>query len=436
MIAVRRLALLLAGGLLGACALLSPQPIPTATQPPATLTPTEAVTSTSSPTIAPTPSQPGPPTAPPPTMAPTVGLPPLADGSEALILSIRMTDGASGWAIGGVGSDDQRLLRTENGGRSWRDVSPPIHEDWVDSGYRSVMAVRSAEAAWILRYRPLQSSVPTGDVAVVWVTDDGGAGWREGVPIAVSFLGTLSSPPYLVDVGTGQGWLLAHAGGAGMHQYPVSLLRTDDGALHWQVLFDPFEATGDGLMSCYKSGMAFGSAGVGLLTIESCPVTGAEVRLTHDGGETWQAKLLPEPESHPGIYDQAVCESHSPNVGQDGQLTVAVGCSLFDPESNEAFIYSSADGGSRWQAGPYPGGAVEYVDQETVWALSREIWRSLDGGQTWEQRKVVFWDGQFSFVSAEVGWAVARQDGELALVTTQDGGETWAIIEALIEAGE
>ena len=44
----------------------------------------------------------------------------------------------------------------------------------------------------------------------------------------------------------------------------------------------------------------------------------------------------------------------------------------------------------------------------------------------------VSWDGQFSFVSQQLGWAVARSETEIALVKTENGGESWSIIEPKI----
>ena len=46
--------------------------------------------------------------------------------------------------------------------------------------------------------------------------------------------------------------------------------------------------------------------------------------------------------------------------------------------------------------------------------------------------KTVNWDGQFSFVTRDAGWAVARNADEIAFLTTSDGGETWQEIEAVI----
>jgi hypothetical protein len=41
----------------------------------------------------------------------------------------------------------------------------------------------------------------------------------------------------------------------------------------------------------------------------------------------------------------------------------------------------------------------------------------------------VNWDGQFSFVDDLHGWAVARNEQEIALVRTQNGGTSWSILK-------
>jgi photosystem II stability/assembly factor-like uncharacterized protein len=56
------------------------------------------------------------------------------------------------------------------------------------------------------------------------------------------------------------------------------------------------------------------------------------------------------------------------------------------------------------------------------------MYRSADGGRTWSHVKVVNWDGQFSFVDPQNGWAVARENNDVALVKTSDGGGTWVQI--------
>ena len=56
----------------------------------------------------------------------------------------------------------------------------------------------------------------------------------------------------------------------------------------------------------------------------------------------------------------------------------------------------------------------------------------MDGGRSWDFVKTVQWDGQFSFVSDQVGWAVARQGEALALVSTTNGGRTWNLLKPSI----
>ena len=46
--------------------------------------------------------------------------------------------------------------------------------------------------------------------------------------------------------------------------------------------------------------------------------------------------------------------------------------------------------------------------------------------------KVVDWDGQFSWLDDRTGWAVARNDGALALVKTTNGGQVWDLLKPII----
>ena len=57
---------------------------------------------------------------------------------------------------------------------------------------------------------------------------------------------------------------------------------------------------------------------------------------------------------------------------------------------------------------------------ERGWALGRDIYRTVDGGATWSFVHAVTWDGQFSFVDDQHGWAVARNEQEIALVRTAE----------------
>lgn len=403
-----------------------PTPIPLPTSAPETQQASE-VTPTASPTHAASQTQTASPS--PATLPPHARLPSLPPAAELEIRWISMIDAQNGWALGAGPDDIQRALLTADGGRSWRDVSPPALEQLTTVKARLVGAFNGMDVGWVLRYVPAEPTTgPEEQIAVVWRTENGGQSWTASHPLDLPFVGGLGSPPYLRFGEPGRVWLMARAGGAGMHRYPVALLRSADEGMTWRMLEDPFEGTG--LQSCYKSGFAVQGSDYGLVTLESCPVEGAEVRFSRDGGMTWVSELLPPPAGEPSLFENAGCESRSPNMLSATEWVLAVVCRPFegDPEPRW-YLYRTEDGGETWQAQSYPGGDLFFLDERTIWALTRDLHLSRDGGETWELIKRVTWEGQFSFVSSEEGWAVARDGGEIALVRTTDGGRTWQIIE-------
>jgi photosystem II stability/assembly factor-like uncharacterized protein len=42
------------------------------------------------------------------------------------------------------------------------------------------------------------------------------------------------------------------------------------------------------------------------------------------------------------------------------------------------------------------------------------------------------WEGQFDFIDASNGWAVAHAGDQIALVRTTDGGRTWDELDPMI----
>jgi len=70
-----------------------------------------------------------------------------------------------------------------------------------------------------------------------------------------------------------------------------------------------------------------------------------------------------------------------------------------------------------------------FFDGQIGFLLGRDMYETRDGGETWDLIKTVNWDGQFSFVDEQNGWAIAKNKGEIALVRTEDGGRTWSQLE-------
>ena len=127
---------------------------------------------------------------------------------------------------------------------------------------------------------------------------------------------------------------------------------------------------------------------------------------------------------------------HSPTLFSDAHGALIVDCISYqgDEKMVSAYLFTTRDGGLSWERFDYPGGQLYFINQQTGFALGREIYRTRDGGLSWEQVKRVEWDGQFSFVDENLVWAVARDGDAIAFVKTEDGGRTWELLEPEIRS--
>ena len=138
---------------------------------------------------------------------------------------------------------------------------------------------------------------------------------------------------------------------------------------------------------------------------------------------------LPPPTSAKDLFDPpTLCGVHSPTLFSRESGAAVVRCTVgFDPDPRTAsFLYTTLDGGETWTSNPFPGDSLAFIDADLGWGLGRDVYMTEDGGHTWAHVKAVSWEGQFSFIDDQLGWAVARLGDETALVKTVDGGLTWA----------
>jgi len=362
-------------------------------------------------------------------------IPHLAAGEEITIHTIHMLDADQGWAIGGSAEYGDHVFRSSDGGLTWRDVTPPEPVPGPEDAEKMATAFFIDETTgWVVYHSVDRESGLESTELRIWHTFDGGRYWQWGGPISVDFVGSAFNPPHLHFSTPQTGWIMARLGGVGMHKYPVYLFISRDAGGHWERLIDPYESVY--LQSCQKTGMQFAFERTGWVTIANCPIEGAEVVVTGDGGATWDEIALPAPDEQTDLFDNAGCESHSPTLFSSSHGALAMSCLRWenDERIEDHFVYTSEDAGGTWQTYRYPGGTLLFIDTDIAYALSRDIYRSLDGGETWSKVKSVSWDGQFSFVSQQLGWAVARSETEIALVKTEDGGMSWSIIVPVISS--
>lgn len=337
-----------------------------------------------------------------------------------VITYLHRTSLTEGWAIGGDGDLSDRILRTDDGGDTWQDVTPPEPEATSDEPPKSASAYfLNSDLAWVTY---------TGQTTV-WATSDAGASWQSG---QTKYPGTLASMISFAD--PTHGWLMRSLELGVGHEY-VSLSRTTNGGVTWEGLVDPY--TSADLQSCGKTAMVFFDERTGWVTYDCGGLYAIPfLDWTVDGGSTWHTVELPPPAGKPDLFDASLaCDTDGPALFSPISGALVVTCRRSgEPAESDVFLYTTRDQGLNWLASPYPGGRLHMFNVDEGLALGREIYRTRDGGKSWTKIKTVEWDGQFSFVDDTAGWAVARSGDEIALVATTDGGRSWRQLAPIVAA--
>jgi len=349
------------------------------------------------------------------------------------IHSIHMMDATTGWAEGYVGTGDEtRILRTTDGGATWRDVGPALPDRFGTQAF-----FMDAQSAWVW-------NSTEGDA---WRTQDGGVSW-----VQVSHIGW--SPDIWFN-DSQHGWKLeATVWGLSFIHFDIeSFATTQDGGQTWEER-NPPPSWGYAYMAYPNAQTAWairaGYAKTWGGTFLSAPF---RVESTSNGGRTWVSRTMPLPPGAEVAHDfeqgpylnEGECDLLSPAYSSIAIWKLAVSC------DGRGWMYTTANQGKTWiiSALPVGGKAVElqFLNPRFGWLLTRDqldnsqshLYQTTNGGQSWTLLKRTGWTGaQFDFLDAQIGWAVASSCPELrcywyeyvtAVVKTIDGGRTWQLVE-------
>lgn len=353
-----------------------------------------------------------------------------------------MIDSQHGWGY----DSDAHILKTNDGGNSWYDVTPPIGR-YEPGGFFAL----DTDTAWAT-YSIGLYSMPVS--AHVWRTTDGGQTWNAsqefrldvdqyGEPYSSEFY----IPRKMQFIDSQTGWLLIYVAD-NMNSARPLFLRTDDGGATWTTINSRLELPD----ACTGVGFSFVDSQTGWVG-GNCFLQGVVsnklryfvmpdgwgIYKTLDGGRSYKQKTfmpMPDEFQQPDLLEkESNCGELRVESFAEGVIGIEWGCSIFAHlAADYKYFALSPDAGDTWHAWESAGNE-EFIDGLHGWRLlsTGELQQTADGGITWNTIKNVTWsEARFDFINETEGWAIVSDTRASTLLHTIDGGLSWQELRQLI----
>lgn len=327
--------------------------------------------------------------------------------------SITMFDINNGWAINeGKGE----VYKTEDGGKSWVDVSPPNKSSILSHSYYFMDSC----TAWVI-----YSNI------ILYSTEDGGIHWKDSkVPFNSANLLFLRLGKSFT------GWALKSYGMASGNE-PVDLYKFENGS--WVLISKgqmPQEDS-ESKSSIPWTGLKKGFVMLpdmltGFITIEYRSPGYYGLYATDDGGKSFHSEKLDILESK----KDEVFIMYSPKFFNDGTVATVILPILCEKINSNHIDYSiiffsknSKETVWHEKSTFQTKGRVMYIDIEDPlhwWVLTDgNLYKTEDSGKNWVELPPIEGAVEIQFISSEIGFALVKKDNETILYQTNDGANSW-----------
>ncbi|MGB8984037.1 MAG: hypothetical protein WCC12_19360 [Anaerolineales bacterium] len=324
--------------------------------------------------------------------------------------------------LDGWGLTESQLVRTNDGGLTWYNVTPP---EVTEVGTVATFILDN-EHVWL--QRPDFANYPNS--GFIYYTADGGLTW------------TASTVPFsggdLTFLDASNGWMLADLGmGAGSNA--VAVFQTSDGGLTWTQTYtnDPNNPqAGDSLpLGGLKSDLVpldMQTAWVGGVIYSPGTIY---LHRTDDGGRTWSPVELELPAGAENFELGIDRDQMQLVTDRDGFLAVRMA-----GDSTRTAVYVTHDAGRTWTLTPTlipDAGASDFLSaQDAVIYNGQQFYVTHDAAATWStvSPDIVFGDAfaGMDFVNTNAGWIITVDlndpENHRSLYRTGDGGVTWSAV--------